>query len=76
MTEDKGPRSVTRREFYATIGLVYLFVGMTGMAVASPGEGFFRSVVPWVLAIGALFSGCAYSFVAIQSAREPEKQKQ
>lgn len=66
MAEDKYPSSVTRREFYATIGLVYLPMGLLGMSVASPGEGWLSSIVPWVIAIGALVSGCAYSLVAIQ----------
>jgi len=73
MVEDKSPSPVTRREFYATIGLVYLFVGLLGMAVASPAEGWLRSIVPWVVVIGVLVSGCAYSVVAIQAARGPEK---
>jgi hypothetical protein len=71
MAGDNSPNPVTRREFYSTAVVLYGFIGILALLVASPGEGWFRPVVPWILAAGCILAVFLNVFAAARQKPGP-----
>ena len=68
MSEGKNQAMVTRREFYSTIGTLYVSIGLVGLAAAralqDTGSTWMAAMIISVTAIGCSF---LYSFKALRS---------